>query len=356
MILQIEFEDKERKMDTFTRGMIYEQGRIELEQTEKREPRDREVLIRVESAAVCGGDLHMFRGKHPYVKFPCTIGHEVAGIVEAVGKGVTTIKVGDRVTSEPLMTCGECYWCRHGRYDYCENLKLKYKNGYSGFGQYYYSEEQFTHVLPENISLDVGSLMEPFACSVHAVRKGEINLGDTVCVLGDGPIALMIAQNSVISGASKVFISGHHERNLKIAEQYGCIPIPQGADIRTYILDNTDGIGVDVTFEAVGVPATFNLSMTVTRKGGKAIIFGLFEDEFNSKTLIDAMTREIEVIGSSSYCWDFQRGIQLVSSGRVNLDSLITDYYPLSKINEALTAKNTSEGRPIKIIIKPWEN
>lgn len=342
-------------MSTFTRAKIYEAGRVELEQVEKRDPRDNEVLIKIDSAAVCGGDLHMFRGRHPYVKFPCTIGHEVAGVVEAVGRNVTRVKIGDRVTSEPFMTCGECYWCKRGRYDYCENLKLKYKNGYSGFGQYYYSEEKFTHILSDCIPLEVGSMMEPFACSVHAVRKGMINLGDTVCVIGDGPIALMMGRNSVISGASRVFLAGHHERNLKIAEDYGCIPVISNDKTMDYILENTNGIGVDVVFEAVGVPETFNLAMKIPRRGGKAIIFGLFEDDFSAKSLVDAMTREIEVIGSNSYCWDFQRGIQLVESGKVDLKPLITDYYPLSKLNEALAAKNTSAGRPIKIIIKPWE-
>lgn len=337
--------------------MIYRPGKIELEQTEKRAPKEQEVLIRTESAAVCGGDLHMFRGLHPYVKFPCTIGHEVAGVVEAVGKDVKSVKIGDRVTAEPFMTCGECYWCKRGRYDYCMNLKLRYKNGYSGFGQYYYSDEKFTHVLPDNVSLDVGSIMEPFACAIHAVRKGEIGLGDTVCVIGDGPIALMMGRLSVLAGASKVFISGHHERNLMIAEKYGCIRVPvSGNDnIRDFLLEKTEGVGVDVAFEAVGVPETFNLSVMIPRRGGKAIIFGLFEEEFSAKPLVDAMTREIAVIGSNSYCWDFQRGIELVSSGKVDLNPLITDYYPLSRINDALTAKNTSKGRPIKIIIKPWE-
>lgn len=344
-------------MSTFTRARIFEAGKIEFEQVEKREPFDNEVLIKTESAAVCGGDLHMFRGLHPYVKFPCTMGHEVAGVVEAVGKNVTTLKAGDRVTAEPFMTCGECYWCKRGRYDYCVNMKLRYKNGYSGFGQYYYSDEKFTHILPDNVSLDIGSMMEPFACSVHAVRKANINLGDTVCVIGDGPIALMMGRNSVLSGASKVFISGHHERNLRIAEKYGCIRVPERDNdkIKDFIFKNTDGIGVDVAFEAVGVPASFNLAVEIPKRGGKAIIFGLFEEDFSAKPLVDAMTREIEVIGSNSYCWDFQRGIQLVSSGMVDLNPLITDYYPLSRINEALAAKNTSEGRPIKIIIKPWE-
>ncbi len=342
-------------MSTFTRGRIFEAGRIELEQVEIREPKDWEVLLKTESAAVCGGDLHMFRGRHPYVKFPCTIGHEVAGVVVAVGKDVSKLKVGDRVTAEPFMTCGECYWCKRGRYDYCQNLKLRYKNGYSGFGEYYYSDEQFTHKLPDNVSFDVGSLMEPFACSVHAVRKGQINLGDTVCVLGDGPIALMMGCLSVVSGASKVFLAGHHDKNMKIAENYGCIPVYSDEKTKDYILENTDGIGVDVTFEAVGVPETVRLAMEITRRGGKAIIFGLFEEDFSAKPILDAMTKEIEVIGSNSYCWDFQRGIQLVSSGKVNLNPLITDHYPLSRINEALAAKNTSAGRPIKIIIKPWE-
>lgn len=342
-------------MEKFIRGLIAKPGEITFEEIEKTKPKENEVLIKVFSSSVCGSDMHIFRGKHPYVKYPTTIGHEIGGIVESIGSNVKTVKIGDRVTVEPLITCGECYYCKHGRYDYCENLKLKYRSGYSGYAQYYYAEEKWIHHLPDNLSYDEGALMEPFACTVHAVMKAKINLCDKVCVIGDGPIALMIARLCVVAGATKVFVAGIQKKNLKIAEQYGCIPIISDENTVTSVLSLTEGRGVDVAFEAVGIPATFNMAMKVTKKGGKAIIFGIFEDEFSTKALVDAMVREVEVIGTSSYCWDFQRAIELASSGRVNLQPLITNHYPLKEVNEAMNGKNVNGDRPLKIILNPWE-
>lgn len=341
-------------MEYFTRGMITEPGKIGFEKIEKRDPKEKEVLIKVYSSSVCGSDMHIYRGKHPYTKLPTSIGHEIAGVVEKVGDGVTTVKVGDRVTVEPLITCGECYYCRHGRYDYCENLRLKYRSDCSGYAEYYYADEKWIHHLPDNLSFDEGSLMEPFACTVHAVMKAKIQLCERVCVFGDGPIALLLARLSVVSGATKVFVVGLQEKNLKIAEQYGCIPVLSNSEAVGKILDATDGRGVDVAFEAVGIPVTFNMAMAVTKKGGRAIIFGIFEDEFSTKALVDAMVKEVEVIGTSSYCWDFQRAIELASSGKVDLKPLITHHYPLSQVNEAMQSKNRSGDTPLKIILNPW--
>ena len=340
-------------MEKFKRGILASPGNIVFEEIEKRSPLDDEVLIKIYSSAICGSDMHIFRGKHPYTKLPTTIGHEIAGVVESVGKDVSRIKVGDRVTVEPLMTCGTCYYCKHGRYDYCENLKLKYRNGYSGYAEYYYAEEKWVHLLPSSLSFDEGALMEPFSCTVHAVMKAGIKLCDRVCVLGDGPIGLLLARLSVVSGATKVFVLGLQEKNLAIAKSYGCIPIYNDDNASEKIMNETDGRGVDVSFEAVGIPKTFNLAMKLTKKGGKAIIFGIFEDEFSTKSLVDAMVKELEVIGTSSYCWDFERAIELSSTGVVNLKPLITHHWPLMEVNEAMNVKNVKGDQPLKIILNP---
>lgn len=340
-------------MITFREALITEPEKIMLHETEKRAPGSREVLIKVMSSAICGSDMHLYSGRHPYAKLPTTVGHELAGAVEETGRDVTRVKAGDRVCVEPLITCGECYYCRRGRYDYCENLRLKYRSGSSGYADYYYAEEQWIHLLPDEISFDEGALMEPLACTVHAVMKAQIKLCDSVCVMGDGPIALLLAQLSRLAGATHVYVMGLLERNLKLAQQFGCIPLKSGPDAVQEILKRTMGRGVDVSFEAVGVPATFNQAMAVTRKGGKAIIFGIFEDEFSTKSLVDAMVKEIEVVGTSSYCWDFERGIDLVSTGRIDLKSLVTHHFPLEEVQKAMDIKKSPGEEPLKIILEP---
>lgn len=340
-------------METFRRTVLREPGKVEIERIEKRPPNEGEALIKVSASAICGSDMHIFRGKHPYVKLPVTIGHELSGVVEAVGDGVKDVKVGDRVCVEPLVACGHCHYCLRGRYDYCEHLQLKYRADNSAFADYYYADERWIHKLPDEISFEEGALMEPFACTIHAAMKAHIQLCDSVCVMGDGPIALLLAQLSRVCGATHVYVLGLIERNLELARKFGCIPLKSCQGSIDEILRQTGGRGVDVTFEAVGVPATFEQTMQITRKGGRAVIFGIFEDEFSSKSLVDAMVKEVEVVGTSSYCWDFQRGIDLVKTGRVDLKSLVTHRFPLDEVQKAMDLKKNSDLPPLKTILIP---
>lgn len=340
-------------METFRRASIVAPETIVLEEVEKRAPVGSEVRIAVQASAVCGSDMHIFGGNHPYVKLPTTIGHELSGIVEALGPEVQALHVGDRVCVEPLIACGKCYWCRHGRYDYCESLRLKYRSGDSGYADCYYAQERWCHLLPDNVTFEEGALMEPLACTVHAVMKAQIRLCDSVAVMGDGPIALMIAQLARVNGATRVYVLGLQERNLELARRFGCIPMRSCQDSIDEIVRQTDGRGVDAAFEAVGAPATYNQAIQVVRKGGKAIIFGIFEKDFNARQTLDAMVREVEIIGTSSYCWDFQRGLELVSTGRVDVKSLVSHTFALADVQQAMTIKRNPKEQPLKIILKP---
>lgn len=340
-------------METYRMAKITAPQTIELERTEKRRPGPGEVCIAVKASAVCGSDMHIFSGRHPYVKLPTTIGHELAGVVESVGAGVEHIAPGDRVCVEPLITCGKCWYCLHGRYDYCENLRLKYRSGCSGYADYYYAEERWCHKLPENVSFEEGALMEPLACAVHAVLKSGVGLCDSACIMGDGPIALMLAQLCVAAGATRVYVLGLLERNLELARRFGCIPLKSDDEAVERILSDTHNRGVDVAFEAVGAPVTFNRSLSVVKRGGRDVIFGIFEQDFNARQVLDAMVREVEVVGTSSYCWDFQRAIELVSAGRLDIRSLITHTLPLAEVQKAMTIKRDPAQQPLKIILKP---
>jgi len=171
--------------------------------------------------------------------------------------------------------------------------------------------------------------------------------------MGDGPIALMIAQLARVNGATRVYVLGLQERNLELARRFGCIPMRSCQDSIDEIVRQTDGRGVDAAFEAVGAPATYNQAIQVVRKGGKAIIFGIFEKDFNARQTLDAMVREVEIIGTSSYCWDFQRGLELVSTGRVDVKSLVSHTFALADVQQAMTIKRNPKEQPLKIILKP---
>lgn len=337
----------------FRSAEIISPGVVEFKKVKKRNPQNDEALIQVKSSAVCGSDMHIYSGKHPYVTLPTTIGHEISGVVEEVGSEVTRVKVGERVCVEPLITCNRCYYCRRGEYDYCEELRLKYRSGFSGYADYYYAKEEWVHHLPDNVSFDEGALMEPLACAVHAVRKAGIRLCDAICVIGDGPIALMIARLAYVAGATEVFLLGLEDRNLAVAREFGAIPLRNEEGAIQEVMGRTQGRGVAVSFEAVGLPKTFNQALSVVNKGGTAVIVGIFEDEFNCKQLIDAMVREVKVIGTSSYCWDFERAISLVSHGRISLKPLITHRFKLEDIKNAMDLKSKKREQPLKIILEP---
>jgi len=342
-----------RKMQSFRRAEIISPGVIELNNIEKRKPGNNEALIRVKSSGICGSDMHTYSGKHPYVTLPTTIGHEISGVVEEVGDEVTTVKMGDRVCVEPLITCNKCYYCRRGQYDYCENLRLKYRSGYSGYADYYYAEEKWIHHLPESVSFDEGALMEPLAGSVHAIIKSGIRLCDSVCIIGDGPIALILAQLAYVVGATDIFVLGLEDRNLAIAEEFGAVPIRNNEGAIQEVMKRTQNRGVNVSFEAVGLPKTFDQALSVVSKGGTSVIFGIFEDEFSAKKLIESMVRGINVIGTSNYCWDFEKAISLVSHGRIRLEPLITHRFKLEDVGDAMALKSKRSEQPIKIILKP---
>jgi 2-desacetyl-2-hydroxyethyl bacteriochlorophyllide A dehydrogenase len=330
-------------------------GTIEFQDVVKKEPDPGEILIKIKSCAICGSDVHIFKGKHPYVSFPCTFGHELAGVVEELGTGVQRITVGDRVCVEPLITCGGCHYCKRAKYDYCENLRLKYRSGDGGFADYYYADQRWVHVLPEEISFNEGALMEPLACAVHAVRRADIRSGDSVCIVGDGPIGLMILQVARASGATESYLCGLLEKNLSIASDLGAraINATRGDPVNEVIKRTARREGVDISFEAVGLSQTFDQALSVVKKGGSSVIIGIFEEQIQSLRLRDAMVREVKVIGTVNYCWDFQTAIDLVNQKKVDLKPLITHRFPLERIKEAMDTKLNPSHQAIKVMVNP---
>jgi threonine dehydrogenase-like Zn-dependent dehydrogenase len=344
-----------KKNETFRRAEITSAGVVQFRELTRTKPNPGEVLIKVKSCALCGSDVHIYKGKHPFVSFPCTFGHELSGVAEELGPDIEGVQVGDGVCVEPLITCGICHYCKRGKYDYCENLRLKYRSGYGGFADYYYADERWVHILPEDISFDEGALMEPLACAVHAVKRADIRSGDSVCIVGDGPIGLMILQVAHAAGATEIYMCGLLERNLAVASDLGAIAINSTArdPVKEVVEKTARREGVDISFEAVGLSQTFDQALSVVKQGGSSVIIGIFEDQIQSQRLRDAMVREIKVVGTVNYCWDFQTAIDLVHRKRVDLKPLITHGFPLERIEEAIETKLNPSHQAIKVMINP---
>jgi len=314
-----------------------------------------DVLLKVKACSICGGDLHIYKGKHPLAPLPMAIGHEISGEVTETGKAVSNVSRGDRVAVEPVITCGTCYFCLRGEYHLCQNIGYQYSSGQGGFTPYFVVSENWVHRLPDSISFEEGALLEPLAVAVHAARKAQVELGNSAAIFGAGGIGLFLLQVVKAAGGSEVFIVDLLEHRLKTALSLGAkFSINAGEeDPVERIFKETRGLGVDRSFEAVGLEKTFRQSAESLKKGGICVLIGLFEDPWNVKFPVNLFVqREIQIRGCRGYCWDFQVAIELVRNGRVRLNPLISHQLPLSDLPKAFEILLDPKAKANKVVIQ----
>jgi len=314
---------------------------------------DLDVLIKVRATALCGSDLHIFKGKHLAVSLPVPVGHEIVGEVAEVGAGVTKVKPGDRVTVEPVIVCGECHYCQRGDYHLCANISFQYRQGQGGLTTDFITSERWVHLLPNSISYSAGALIEPLAVAVHAVRLANLNISESVAIFGAGAIGLLILQAAKAVGAGKIFITDIRESRLNAALNFGASGAFNGSKCNPVeeILKQTDGIGVQHVFEAVGLEITLNQALQALRKGGDAVLVGLFEDERVALPANIFVQKEISLVGSQGYHWDFQRAIELIQHGKIDLEKMITHQFHLEQTQQAFDVLMDPNQEAVKVVI-----
>jgi L-iditol 2-dehydrogenase len=317
-----------------------------------------QVKIEVKAAGICGSDLHIFHDDIDGIPInpPMIAGHEFCGVVAAVGDGVTKWKVGDRVTSETAFSfCGDCLHCRTGFYNLCNNRRtLGY--WYNGaFARYTVVPQERIHRLPEHVDFLSGALCEPLACVTHAVMElTKIEAGDVVLVSGPGAIGLLALQVAKASGAT-VLVSGTgvDTKRLELAKELGAdrtVDITK-EDIFAVMKEMTAKTGADVVLECSGSPRAVDTALLLTRKAGQYTQIGLFgkplEVDFEK-----ICYRELKVTGSLGSTWtSWEKGIQLLSEGKVNTKVLATDVFPITDWETAYDRFEKKEG--YKLILTP---
>lgn len=314
---------------------------------------DLDVLINVKATALCGSDLHIYKGKHPAVLLPVPVGHEIAGEVAEVGTGVTKVKPGDRVTIEPVIVCGECLYCQRGDYHLCANISFQYRQGQGGLTTDFITSERWVHLLPDGISYAAGALIEPLAVAVHAVRLANLNISESVAIFGAGAIGLFILQVARTVGAGEIFISDIRESRLRAALGFGASKAFNSSecDLVEEILKQTDGMGVQHVFEAVGLEITLNQALRSLQKGGKAVLVGIFEEASVALPANIFVQKEISLVGSQGYHWDFQRAIELIQHGKIDLEKMITHRFHLDQTQRAFETLTNPEQEAVKVVI-----
>lgn len=326
---------------------------IVIEEAPKPEPGPREVLIKVAVAGICGSDLHAFEGKHPFVKPPIVLGHEFSGMIVELGDEVEGeyYQVGQRVTVEPSITCGQCYNCRNGRYNICDKLQVIGSQISGGYATYV--KVPAANVLPlgDDLTFEDGAMIEPLAVAVHAGHLGKVMPGDHIAIIGAGTIGLLLAQVAKAKGA-KVAISDIVDSRLELAAQLGvdaCIN-PTQANIEEELKKFAPN-GADIIFECVGSSFTLRQSIEIARKGSRVVIVGVAEGDV-SLPVHYIQDRELEILGDLMYTRkDFDEALKLVRTGQVNLNPLITKSFPLVEANEAFEYVLANPKNTLKVFL-----
>ena len=326
------------------------------------EPRiesDRDVLVRLRSSGVCGSDIHNYReGRIGCIEatFPMIIGHECSAVVEEVGKAVKRVERGSRVAIEPAASCGQCEACRTGRQNLCETVRfLSLPGELEGcLKEYMVMPEANVIPLPDELTFEDGVMLEPLSISAHAVRLAEIKPGDSIAVLGSGPIGLLTLEVTNASGAALSFATDIVKERVEMASRLGATHSfdPNETDVVGTILDGTHGRGVDVAFECAGEQDTINQGLEVLRHGGRFVLIGIPTGTTEYTFDTDIMRRkELTVVFVRRQVHYVERSISLVQAGRIDVRSLVTHRFPLEKTNEAYELVSTYQDGVIKAMI-----
>ncbi|KPB00282.1 molecular chaperone GroES [Ahrensia marina] len=312
-----------------------------------------EVQIDVAYCGICGTDLHIYLGHMDQrVGFERTIGHEMSGVISAIGDNVEGLEIGQHIVVRPLDHCGECPACKAGHEHICHNLKFIGIDTEGAFQQKWNVAAHTIHVLPNSLDLSHAALIEPLAVACHDVDRGQVSAGEDVLVIGGGPIGMLIALVARHAGAN-VTISEINENRLAYAQKLGFETLnPKSDDVAKLVHERTGGKGADVVFEVSGSQPGVDLMTEAAAVRGRIVMVAIHA----SKPQIDMFKffwRELELIGARVYLKsDYEQAMTLLAEGVVDCDSFITDIKSLDDIQaafEALTANPNAMKSMIKI-------
>jgi len=316
------------------------------------DPGPGQAQIRVSHCGICGTDLHIFHGKMDHrVRLPQVIGHEMSGVIEAVGEGVAGWSIGDRVTVRPLDYCGECPACLAGHSHICMKLKFIGIDSPGAMQGLWTVPAHTLHRLPETLSFELGALIEPLSVACHDVRLAEIQRGEFAVVQGGGPIGMLIALVAREAGA-RVLISEINPFRLRLAHDLGFEAVdPLSADLAALVNDQTGGAGADVVFEVSGVPAAAEMMTRLPRTRGRIVVVAIYPQPA-PVNLFQFFWRELKLIGARVYePQDFERAIALAASGALPLGRIVTRVLPLEELAAGFYEMERG-GEVMKILVR----
>jgi len=312
-----------------------------------------DVILEIHGCGICGTDPKIIAGEHP-VKRGIVLGHEYSGTVAKVGDKVKNVKVGDRVAVDVDVKCGTCYYCRTGRDNLCQNIITLGEHEDGGYAQYNRSPAGSVYRIPNEMSLDAAILAGPISCVVNAIQRAGIRPGQSVGIVGAGPMGLHYLQLLKNSQAGTLIVYETKDQRIENARKFGAGKIinPTREDVVKASKDMTEGRGMDVVIEAAGTPAATKLALSVVGRGGRIVQFGINPQGAEVPIQpFDFTFRQIEYVGSFISNYSFAAALDLLSAGRFEVDKFITHKLKVSDIHKGMDLMR--KGDCIKVMIVP---
>ncbi|HTA49110.1 MAG TPA: galactitol-1-phosphate 5-dehydrogenase [Verrucomicrobiae bacterium] len=331
---------------------------LEIAEVPTPRPGPDEVLVRVAACGICGSDVHGYDGSSGRRIPPLVMGHEAAGSVAALGAGVTDLTEGDRVVFDSTIFCGMCSFCLQGEINLCDKRKVL---GVScadyccagAFAEFVAVPRHVVHRLPENLSFSDAAMLEAVSVALHAVSLSNIVAGEAALVLGAGMIGLLTVQALRVAGCSTVYVADVDASRLKLADSLGAEPLlARGKDLVSQVAAFTEGKGVDVAVEAVGLDETVRTAIDCVGKGGRVTLVGNVSPEV-ALPLQKVVTRQIRLQGSCASAGEYPQAIDLVASGKIQVKPLITAVAPLEEGPQWFERLYSREPNLLKVILTP---
>lgn len=321
---------------------------------------DNGILVKVKACAICGSDIRIYHSGNDRVKTPCIIGHEVAGEVVKVGKNVTAFSVGDRLAIGADIPCGECKFCKAG---YSNNCQINYATGYQfqgGFAEYIpLNNLMITYgplvKIPDHMSFDQAALAEPLGCVLNGMELSDVKLGDTVVIIGTGPIGCMIIEVCKLMGATKIIVVEMDQERLEASKQFSADIFlnPNKDNVYDCIMKETNGMGADVVITACPSGAAQVDALNYAKNRGKVNFFGGLAH--GTTITIDSNIihyKELFVHGThGSLPRHHAKAVELIASGKLDVEKLISHRLPLDEINKGISISENKQGK--RVIINP---
>lgn len=314
---------------------------------------DNEVLIKIKKIGICGSDIHVYHGTHPFTSYPVTQGHEVSGEVVEVGKNVSKVKAGDRVTIEPQVRCGKCYPCRHGKYNLCEELKVMGFQTTGTASEYFKAPALNVTKLPDDMDYSKGAMIEPLAVAVHAIsRAGDIR-GKRVSVIGAGPIGNLVAQSAKAMGAERVMLSDVSDYRLSLGKKVGIDAVynTRETDYNADLIDCFGPDKADIIYDCAGNDITMNSAIRSARKGSTIILVAVYAGMANVDLAV-LNDHELDLNTTMMYRHeDYEKAIELVNEKKIDLESLMSNTFPFREYQKAYEYIDQNREKAMKVLI-----